>query len=193
MNMGLLRHGAMPVLFGAIRAPSTLGSFPRSFTWGNVLQRGKVHRELLAELVRRAPAAARQGRPGLHRYRLAVEACLRARQSGSGVRVHQDRGQALLVRGLNVLAGAPACRAARRAGACFPVTVRMDPNVRAAAGQGELFRPGATTRSSPTPRSPCSRPKSSTAATPGPSRSSPTGPTGPWPTLLSGSFPANAA
>ena len=55
MNMGLLRHGAMPVLFGVIRAPSTLGSFPRSFTWGNVLQRGKVHRELLAELARRAP------------------------------------------------------------------------------------------------------------------------------------------
>jgi hypothetical protein len=33
-----LRHGAMPVLFGGIRAPSTLGSFLRSFTWGNVLQ-----------------------------------------------------------------------------------------------------------------------------------------------------------
>ena len=28
----------MGVLFGGIRAPSTLGSFLRSFTWGNVLQ-----------------------------------------------------------------------------------------------------------------------------------------------------------
>jgi DNA replication protein DnaC len=26
-DMALLRHGAMPVLFGGIRAPSTLGSF----------------------------------------------------------------------------------------------------------------------------------------------------------------------
>src|SRR5215471_9946164 len=54
-DMGLLRHGAMPDLFGGIRAPSTLGSFLRSFTWGNVLQLGKVHRLVLAKLARRAP------------------------------------------------------------------------------------------------------------------------------------------
>ena len=51
----LLQHGAMPTLFGGIRAPSTLGSFLRSFTGGNVLQLGKVHRLILAELARRAP------------------------------------------------------------------------------------------------------------------------------------------
>ena len=54
-DMDLLRHGAMAGLFGGIRAPSTLGSFLRSFTWGNVLQLQKVHREFLAELARRAP------------------------------------------------------------------------------------------------------------------------------------------
>src|SRR5260370_1296475 len=54
-DMDLLRHGAMPALFGGIRAPSTLGSFLRSFTWGNVLQLEKVSRLLLAELARRAP------------------------------------------------------------------------------------------------------------------------------------------
>jgi hypothetical protein len=32
--MDVLRHGAMPDLFGGIRAPSTLGSFLRSFTLG---------------------------------------------------------------------------------------------------------------------------------------------------------------
>ena len=37
-DMDLLRPGAMPALFGGIRAPSTLGSFLRAFTWGNVLQ-----------------------------------------------------------------------------------------------------------------------------------------------------------
>jgi hypothetical protein len=36
-DMGLLRHGAMGVLFGGTRAPSTLGSHLRSYTWGNVL------------------------------------------------------------------------------------------------------------------------------------------------------------
>ena len=54
-DMGLLRHGALPALFGGVRAPSTLGSFLRSFTWGNVLQLQKVHRQVLAELARRAP------------------------------------------------------------------------------------------------------------------------------------------
>jgi hypothetical protein len=54
-DMGLLRHGALPGLFGGVRAPSTLGSFLRAFTWGNVLQLQMVHRQVLAELARRAP------------------------------------------------------------------------------------------------------------------------------------------
>src|SRR5437660_11196742 len=40
-DLDLLRHGAMGALFGGLRAPSTLGSFLRSFTWGNVLQLGE--------------------------------------------------------------------------------------------------------------------------------------------------------
>jgi hypothetical protein len=35
-DMDVLRHGAMTGLFGGLPAPSTLGSFLRSFTWGNV-------------------------------------------------------------------------------------------------------------------------------------------------------------
>src|SRR5262249_49247878 len=54
-DLGLRRHGGMPVLFGGIRALSMLGSFLRSFTWGNVLQLGKVSRLVLGELARRAP------------------------------------------------------------------------------------------------------------------------------------------
>jgi hypothetical protein len=54
-DMDLLRHGAMPDLFGGIRAPSTLGSHLRSYSWGNVRQLEKVNRELLAELACRAP------------------------------------------------------------------------------------------------------------------------------------------
>jgi hypothetical protein len=33
-DLDLLRHGATSALFGGVRAPSTLGSFLRSFTWG---------------------------------------------------------------------------------------------------------------------------------------------------------------
>ena len=54
-DMALLRHGAMNILFGGVRAPSTLGSHLRSYTWGNVLQLEKAGRELLARLCREAP------------------------------------------------------------------------------------------------------------------------------------------
>jgi hypothetical protein len=60
-DLDVLRHGAMPALLGGIRAPSTLGSFLRSFTWGNVLQLGKVNREMLAELARCAPLLPGKG------------------------------------------------------------------------------------------------------------------------------------
>jgi hypothetical protein len=63
-DLDLLRHGATPALFGGIRAPSTLGSFLRSFTWGNVLQLGKVHRLLLSPPSRAfRPRTAGDGHP----------------------------------------------------------------------------------------------------------------------------------
>jgi hypothetical protein len=49
-GMGLLRDGAMETVFGGVRAPSTLGSFLRSFTWGNVRQLDQAHRGLTAAL-----------------------------------------------------------------------------------------------------------------------------------------------
>ncbi|WP_167504004.1 IS1380 family transposase [Streptomyces malaysiensis] len=50
-----LRHGAMPQLFAGIRAPSTLGTFLRSFTHGHALQLHAVHRRFLGELAARTP------------------------------------------------------------------------------------------------------------------------------------------
>src|SRR5260370_42524129 len=54
-DMDLLRHGAMTSLFGGIRAPSTLGSHLRSYTWGNVAQLETASREFLANLAGQAP------------------------------------------------------------------------------------------------------------------------------------------
>jgi hypothetical protein len=54
-DMDPLRHGAMERAFGGVRAPSTPGSFLRSFTWGNVSQLQKTHREALAGLAELAP------------------------------------------------------------------------------------------------------------------------------------------
>jgi hypothetical protein len=49
-GMDLLRDGAMETVFGGVRAPSTLGSFLRAFTWGNVRQLDRAHRALTAAL-----------------------------------------------------------------------------------------------------------------------------------------------
>jgi len=68
-DMDLLRHDAMPDLFGGIRAPSTLGSHLRSYRWGNVRQLETVNRELLGELAPAGAAAARQGHAGLRGHR----------------------------------------------------------------------------------------------------------------------------
>lgn len=54
-DMGLLRHGAMRRLFTGVRAPSTLGTFLRSFTFGHVRQLDAVASRLLINLARRAP------------------------------------------------------------------------------------------------------------------------------------------
>ena len=45
-----VRVGAMPRLFDATRAPSTIGTWLRDFTWGNARQLDAVSRELLARL-----------------------------------------------------------------------------------------------------------------------------------------------
>jgi hypothetical protein len=54
-DMDLLRHGAMGRLFGGVRAPSTLGTFLRSFTFGHVRQLDAVASRLLVNLAGRAP------------------------------------------------------------------------------------------------------------------------------------------
>ena len=54
-DMALLRHGAMKRLFTGVRAPSTLGTFLRTFTFGHVRQLDAVASRLLINLVVQAP------------------------------------------------------------------------------------------------------------------------------------------
>jgi hypothetical protein len=60
-DMALLRHGAMRRLFRGVRAPSTLGTFLRAFTFGHVRQLDAVASRLLINLTRRAPLLAGAG------------------------------------------------------------------------------------------------------------------------------------
>lgn len=54
-DLDLLRHGGMGRLFAGARAPSTLGTFLRSFTHGHVQQLDRVNAGLLAGLAARSP------------------------------------------------------------------------------------------------------------------------------------------
>ena len=54
-DMDLLRHGGMARLFDGVRAPSTLGTFLRRFTFGHVRQLDAVAAGLLAALTRATP------------------------------------------------------------------------------------------------------------------------------------------
>jgi hypothetical protein len=54
-DLDLLRHGGMPRLFDQIRAPSTLGTFLRCFTFGHVRQLDAVAARLLPALAGAVP------------------------------------------------------------------------------------------------------------------------------------------
>ena len=88
----LLRHGTMPALFGRIRAPSTLGSHLRSFTWGKRPPAGCGEPPAAGRAGPAGAAASRQGATGVHRHRRHAETGLRTPQAGRHVRAHQDPG-----------------------------------------------------------------------------------------------------
>jgi hypothetical protein len=100
----LLRHGAMTSLFGGVRAPSTLGSHLRCYTWGNVLQLEKAAREFLIALTGQAPLL-----PGAQTLAFIDIDSMQKRVYGhkkQGARFGHTKiqGKSLLVRGLNALA-----------------------------------------------------------------------------------------
>jgi hypothetical protein len=103
-DMDLLRHGAMPALFGGIRAPSTLGSFLRAFTWGNVLQLQKVHREFLTGLAGRAPLLPGADVLAFVDVDSQQKRVYGHRKQGAAFGFTKIQGKGLLIRGLNVLA-----------------------------------------------------------------------------------------
>ncbi|MFI7453816.1 transposase [Nonomuraea sp. NPDC049714] len=103
-DLDMLRHGGMDKLFDGVRAPSTLGSFLRAFTWGNVRQLDKVARLLLPALAEHTPLL-----PGNRVLAfLDIDSMQRRTygyaKQGSGFGHTKIQGKSVLVRGLNVLA-----------------------------------------------------------------------------------------
>jgi hypothetical protein len=105
-DMGLLRHGAMGVLFGGVRAPSTLGSHLRSYTWGNVLQVEQAGRELLARLCRQAPLLPGADVLAFIDIDSTQKRVYGHRKEGARFGHTKIQGKSVLVRGLNALIAA---------------------------------------------------------------------------------------
>lgn len=64
-DLGVLRHGGMAGLFAGLRAPSTLGTYLRSFSHGHVQQLDAVASGLLAGLAGQVPGLIAGGEDGL--------------------------------------------------------------------------------------------------------------------------------
>jgi hypothetical protein len=103
-DMGLLRHGAMTSLFGGVRAPSTLGSHLRSYTWGNVGQLEKAGREFLAALTGQAPVLPGAGTLAFIDIDSMQKRVYGHQKQGARFGHTKIQGKSLLVRGLNALA-----------------------------------------------------------------------------------------
>jgi hypothetical protein len=103
-DMDLLRHGAMSTLFGGVRAPSTLGSHLRCYTWGNVAQLEKAGREFLSALAREAPLLPGAGTLAFIDIDSMQKRVYGHRKQGARFGHTKIQGKSLLVRGLNALA-----------------------------------------------------------------------------------------
>jgi hypothetical protein len=103
-DMDVLRHGAMSTLFGGVRAPSTLGSHLRSYTWGNVAQLEKAGRQFLAALAREAPLLPGAGVLAFIDLDSMQKRVYGHRKQGAKFGHAKIQGKSLLVRGLNALA-----------------------------------------------------------------------------------------
>ena len=118
-DMALLRHGGMGRVFTRGYAPSTLGSFLRSFTFGHVRQLDAVAARFLSGLADRTPVLG--DRPGLVMVDVddtIVEVHGYAKQ-GAGFGYSKVRGLNALLATATTVASAPVVVAQRlRRGAC---------------------------------------------------------------------------
>lgn len=103
-DLDVLRHGGMARLFGGVRAPSTLGSFLRSLTWGNVRQVEKVGRLLLGRLAAHTPLLPAADQVAFVDIDSTQKRLYGPGKQGVAFGHTKIAGKTVLVRGLNALA-----------------------------------------------------------------------------------------
>jgi hypothetical protein len=112
-DMDLLRHGAMGRLFGGVRAPSTLGTFLRSFSFGHVRQLDAVAARFLAALAQAAPLLPGAGQVVYVDVDDTVTATYGYAKQGTGYGYSGVKGLNALIATASTPTGAPVITATR--------------------------------------------------------------------------------
>ena len=112
-DLDRLRHGGMSRLFTGIRAPSTLGTFLRSFTFGHVRQLDKVATQLLVNLAGHTPLLRDAGRICLVDVDDTVKPTYGYAKQGAGYGYTHVKGLNALIGTLSTPTSAPVIAATR--------------------------------------------------------------------------------
>jgi len=112
-DMDLLRHGGMGRLFTGVRAPSTLGSFLRTFRFGHVRQLDKVASGLLANLAAHTPLLRDADRMSLVDIDDTVKATYGYAKQGAGYGYTKVKGLNALIGIVSTPTSAPVIAATR--------------------------------------------------------------------------------
>lgn len=106
-DMDLLRHGGMGRLFTEVRAPSTLGTFLRTFTFGHVRQLDAIASRFLTGLTRHAPVLAGAGQLAYLDVDDTIKATHGYAKQGVGYGYNHVKGLNALIATLTTPAAAP--------------------------------------------------------------------------------------
>src|SRR5450830_391558 len=128
-DMDLLRHGGMGRLFTGVRAPTTLGTHLRAYTFGHVRQLDAVAARFLAGLATRSPLLAGVGQVAYLDIDDTIRETHGYQKQGVGYGYSKVKGLNAVIATICTPVAAPVIAAARRGGARFSVTARMDPAV----------------------------------------------------------------
>jgi hypothetical protein len=112
-DMALLRHGGMDRLFAGVRAPSTLGTFLRTFTFGHVRQLDAVASRLLVNLAGDTPLLAGAGELAYIDIDDTVRATYGYAKQGAGRGYSGVKGLNALIAIVSTTSSSPVIAAAR--------------------------------------------------------------------------------
>jgi len=112
-DMDLLRHGGMGRVFGGVRAPSTLGTFLRAFTFGHVRQLDAVAATLLTRLAGRTPLLPAAGQIAFIDIDDTIRATYGYAKQGAGYGYSKVKGINALLATISTPAAAPVIVATR--------------------------------------------------------------------------------